>query len=46
MVDYIARAMNEERLRKFEDTRCPRHFCFHEYRDETPHNKPIPHREG
>jgi hypothetical protein len=42
MIESLARVMNAERMRSFEEAQCPQQFCREEYRDVRPCGKPIP----
>ena len=43
-MEYLARTMNAERMRRYEDAQCPQAFCRQEYRDLRPCGKPVPLR--
>ncbi len=45
MMEYLANAYNAEKIRLYEDRRCPREYCMNEYRNELPRERPIPVRD-
>ena len=41
MLENMAKAMNEEKMRRFSEAQCPREWCRDEYRAVAPHGRQI-----